>query len=301
MNIFGNNQELETDFPTFSNEPLFPFTWETPFTFENLDDDIFGKDSNKELMSKQSKDTAVTKTGFTGYKSDHVFNDLVDFWESNETAKKGCQTEQTPQTTEFSEAPKINLSKNQSFSNQSTNEYLHREYCEVVREVLKNSHKSEKELVYRKDVINKYILRSFRKSICKLFRGKFKRPGRSSKPFEITKGKLLKEAHQLGIINLEHDYISDEFQEFIWWMAISKMTHKSKLLFNQNNKAIEILSDILTHYSHAKMDLVFGNRNISWLFQFYMDNLLETSLQRLPKHKREIYTKAAFDISQSFK
>jgi len=76
-----------------------------------------------------------------------------------------------------------------------------KEYYEVVEITLKNSGNIGKELSFRKDVVNKIILRLFRKSISKLFTMRVKKPSRSNKTADQIKSKLLDKAYKLGLLD----------------------------------------------------------------------------------------------------
>mmetsp|Transcript_12737 Transcript_12737/g.14337 ORF Transcript_12737/g.14337 Transcript_12737/m.14337 type:complete len:91 (-) Transcript_12737:288-560(-) len=89
----------------------------------------------------------------------------------------------------------------------------------IKREIKENSNEIRNDLMFRKDVVNKYILRSFRKSISKLFRSKFKRPSRSSQSFEFIRESIQSEAVRLGLINniddINEDENTKEYKEFV--------------------------------------------------------------------------------------
>ena len=129
------------------------------------------------------------------------------------------------------------------------------DYSSLVNDILNRSDQyTGDDLSYRKDVQNKKILRAFRKYTANLFKS-CKRPSRSKKPFKKVKEDLVKEAIQIGIIQWDNWVESfDDFKEFVWWMAMAKVTNKTKRLFNYKNKSIRDLSDILESYSHEKLE-----------------------------------------------
>mmetsp|Transcript_9354 Transcript_9354/g.10577 ORF Transcript_9354/g.10577 Transcript_9354/m.10577 type:complete len:108 (+) Transcript_9354:237-560(+) len=93
---------------------------------------------------------------------------------------------------------------------------------------------------------------------------------------------------------------SADFKEFVCWMAISKMTHRAKPLFNYNNETIRTLSDILSNYSHSKLNALYKCKYAAKIFKYFIKNCLASTLSHFPEHRQIIYTKAAVDILHNF-
>lgn len=146
--------------------------------------------------------------------------------------------------------------------------------------------------------INSYFGLS-NKTISKLFTLNSKRPSRTCKSMEEIKALLLKEAVKLDLYNPDI-WNDSEFKEFVWWMAISKLTHRTKPFFDYNNEAIKILSDVLGHYSHSKLTSFYKNMSICKLFKYYIENCFQEIIKNFPEFKRNIYTKAAVDMVRMF-
>ena len=127
------------------------------------------------------------------------------------------------------------------------------DYSSLVDQILDRSDQYGKELSCRRDVLSKRILRAFRKYIAKLFTSN-KGRSKAGKPFEEVKNELVKEAIDLRLINSTPEGTSEELKEFICWMAIAKVTDKTRRLFNYQNKSIKDMADILSHYSHTKLE-----------------------------------------------
>jgi len=128
------------------------------------------------------------------------------------------------------------------------------DYSMLVKRLMNRSDKYGTSIKHRKDVVNKKILRSFRKFISACFKVKNKKPSKITKPFDTLKQELVVDAQKIGLytpVNSKEN--SEEFEEFICWLAMNKMTQLAKSKFDYNNEAIMLLSDILEKYSHSKL------------------------------------------------
>ena len=176
-----------------------------------------------------------------------------------------------------------------------------KDFSLVSSEALNMSQSPLNQLCYRRDVVNKNILRLFRKKISKLFSWKIKRQRGWLNSSEDLKKKLLIQAEDLGLINLEDEnHKSREFQELVCWIAISKMTIKLKSIFDFKNKSVQILSDILCSYSHSKLLNLYEDKLIWMLFDYFIKHWFTSSIEPFSHWKRIIYTKAAIDMMQNF-
>ena len=294
--------------PSFEKEESFHFNFDTPFEFPEF----------KEVTPKQSQnipfikdddfnDIFSTLVPFNSSGNDSPLLKVSSVWKDSPKNIPDCYEgalEDSFKAEEVLEEPKnIQVDSNPKDIQESVidQDYLVKEFSQVVSDSLKNGTDIGSELSYRKDVVNKFMLRTFRKAISKMFRVKIKRPSRTTRPIEEIKVQLMEEAENMGIINIyDPEESTEEFREFVCWMAISKMTHRSRPLFNLFNQAIELLSDILGNYSHAKLRLVYKNKHIAKVYRYFMKNCLKSSLEKYPKHKQTVYIKAAFDMAQNF-
>mmetsp|Transcript_17622 Transcript_17622/g.15539 ORF Transcript_17622/g.15539 Transcript_17622/m.15539 type:complete len:94 (+) Transcript_17622:746-1027(+) len=70
----------------------------------------------------------------------------------------------------------------------------------------------------------------------------------------MVKEDLVSEAVQIGLLNPNNsEENTEEFKEFICWMAMAKVTTRTKKLFCYKNISIKNLSEVLTSYSHNKL------------------------------------------------
>jgi len=296
---------MEFYYPDFMQTENPNFSWEAPFIFESLDDDLFvEKEKEDSSKGKQRNEANSFLSSDKNEWQGSSRNNLVIFKENEENSQElwSLPTQNSPpklnkNNEEVKELEKENDWEINGLSEPSIYEI---EYFKVVEITLKNSRKVGKELAYRKDVVNKIILRLFRKSIAKLFTMRVKRPSRSNKTADEIKDKLLKKAISLGLLDSEemHD---KQYREFVWWMAMSKITKKAKPMFDYRNKTIKTFSNILHHYSHGKLSDLYEDRNIERIYKYFMDECLQKSLSQYPDYKRIIYTKAAMDIAQEFR
>ena len=92
----------------------------------------------------------------------------------------------------------------------------------------------------------------------------------------------------------------DEFHEFICWMAMSKNTLKTRSLFDNQNKSINLLEKILTKYSHSKLKELYSDQNIAVLFSVFFEKGTKGFLRDLPKEKRNLYKEAIIEMNTKF-
>eukprot|EP00343_Euplotes_focardii_P003023 CAMPEP_0205805592 /NCGR_PEP_ID=MMETSP0205-20121125/8867_1 /ASSEMBLY_ACC=CAM_ASM_000278 /TAXON_ID=36767 /ORGANISM="Euplotes focardii, Strain TN1" /LENGTH=298 /DNA_ID=CAMNT_0053077067 /DNA_START=6 /DNA_END=902 /DNA_ORIENTATION=- len=144
-------------------------------------------------------------------------------------------------------------------------------YSILVDSLLIRSHKTCKSLTYRKDVVNKKILRAFKKRICSQFLLKEKRPCRALNSIKVLKDNLLKEATRIGLISSK-DKKDKELSELVCWMSMTKITKITKSIFDYQNQSISTLDDILSKYSHVKLRSLSKNKKIAKIFAYFVKN-----------------------------
>ncbi|CAI2359783.1 unnamed protein product [Moneuplotes crassus] len=157
------------------------------------------------------------------------------------------------------------------------------------------------ELCFRKDVIHKRIMRGFKKFIVKLFDSIRIRPCRLKNRDTSFKQEMIHEAQRLNIINSEESEQIGDLNEFLCWMAMSKNTQKTKSLFDVNNKSILLMNEILSKYSHSKLEGLYGDSNIGMLFHYFIINGLEDFLDACPSDKKDLYQKYSLLICNNFR
>ncbi|CAI2380882.1 unnamed protein product [Moneuplotes crassus] len=150
------------------------------------------------------------------------------------------------------------------------------------------------ELKHRKDVVNKKMVRAFKKFMTECFSSRNKRPSKIKIPFEALKQQLLDDAQELELYNPTNmEENSEDFKELVCWLAMRKMTKLTKGLFNYKNGAIRLLSDILVKYSHSKLEKVLQSRLIGKAFKFFVEHGLEEFISGLPQKSQDVYRKTA--------
>ena len=69
----------------------------------------------------------------------------------------------------------------------------------------------------------------------------------------------------------------------------------------KNVEEIEVLDDILTSYSHAKVNRIYKYENIRILFEFFMIHNKDHFLDSLEGEKRDRYDDALGELIENFK
>jgi len=174
-------------------------------------------------------------------------------------------------------------------------------YSKIVDNIIKSEEVSKKKFNYRKDVVNKRIVRHFRKYILNLFHIENKMPCRNKRPVKVLKKEIIDQAIDIGIINVNNpDENNTEYKEFVSWMAMDKKTTKTKRMFNYKNESIRILSDMLGKYSHTKLENVYKDENTARLFAFFVKKGTEEFLSQFSGESRSIYKKNLEEFCKKF-
>lgn len=113
------------------------------------------------------------------------------------------------------------------------------------------------------------------------------------------KDTLIGEARTINLLPNDES-INGDLKELICWMAMSKNTAKAKSLFDTSNKSIAILEEVLTKYSHKKLEQIYEDKNISMIFEYFINNGLGDFIKRCPKSKKRLYKKHALSIHSYF-
>ena len=80
-------------------------------------------------------------------------------------------------------------------------------------------------------------------------------------------------SNRIGLIDLKPKESSlIEFKELICWLGFAKITKKVRRMFSDENSAINLLEDVLSNYSHRKLDIVLYNESIRALLIYFIDN-----------------------------
>ena len=174
-------------------------------------------------------------------------------------------------------------------------------YTGLVSSIFHKSENKSVELSLRKDVANKWILRGFKKYIIKLFNSKRIRPCRLNLKYEAYKNTLILEAKNLRIIDSEINGVNKNFEEFVCWMAMSKNTLRTKSLFDYENESIVLMDEILTKYSHKKLESLYKNQNIASVYEYFIKNGLEEFMMKFPQNKKWIYLDYALEMLEKFR
>ncbi|CAI2377808.1 unnamed protein product [Moneuplotes crassus] len=138
----------------------------------------------------------------------------------------------------------------------------------------------------RRDVINKRIIRYFRKYIRELS-PEHKMLCRITKPISQLKSEMIDRAIHLGILNEDSD---ESFKEYLCWMCTYKKTDKVNKIFDLSNPSIKLSSDLFLKYTHLKLDLALENKNIASMFMFFIRNKREEFLSQFSEDLRKVYS-----------
>ena len=129
-------------------------------------------------------------------------------------------------------------------------------------------------LANRRDVINKSILRGFKRFFVKLLN--IKDNDNLSTPSKFKQNcqkEIINRARKLGILELAPDDSSyDSFEELIIFLGYAKITKQVRKMFNADNSAIHLIEDVLTNYSHQKLNKMFKNKEIKVLFKYFIEH-----------------------------
>jgi len=175
-------------------------------------------------------------------------------------------------------------------------------YSQMVDSIFGESDKPQgfTELSERRDVVNKRILRGFKKFIADLFIEHRVRPCRLKNKDTSFKQGLIVQAKSIGLIPQEKNYDTEHFRELVCWMAMSKNTCKAKALFDYSNQSIVKFEDLLSRYSHKKLEMIYQDSNIAQIYEYFMHNGMECFIQKCPEDKRKVYSEWLIEIQNQF-
>ena len=174
----------------------------------------------------------------------------------------------------------LNPSNNKQYLNmENDSESLNRQLSIIFKE--KNNKFNT--LANRRDVINKAILRGFKKFFVDLLKScnpQKKAFSKNLKPLSRTN--VLTAAKDFGILNLKPTQdLDDEFEDLIYWLSFPKITKKVMNLTKDANSSIAILYEVLSNYTHHKLELVFKNKNIMALFGYFNRNVKDRFIYKI--------------------
>ena len=146
------------------------------------------------------------------------------------------------------------------------------DFNDQLNSIFRTSKDKNKELANRKDVINKAILRGFKKFFVNLLtQSKAYLPETSKKSKIVFKQSFIEQISKLGLLDLKPNESSqEEFSEFICWMGYPKITKKVRSLFSYNNPAIILMENVLSSYSHNKLNQFMNNKSIKVLLSYFI-------------------------------
>ena len=124
----------------------------------------------------------------------------------------------------------------------------------------------------RRDVINKAILRGFKKFFVNLFNTPNQKIKVLSKEsVGIHKSSVLDKARLLGLYDLwQNQDQRDDYDNFIYWLSFPKITQKIMSLSENKSSTISLFHDLLMSYSHQKLYKMFENKVIMNLFKYFI-------------------------------
>ena len=124
----------------------------------------------------------------------------------------------------------------------------------------------------RRDVINKTILRGFKKFFVELFDTQKLKINKSFKPsIKASESYVLERAKYYGMYdyNWAQENVND-YESFIYWLSFPKITQKVMRLSTSKLSAINVFHDLLMSYSHQKLDMIFENKVIMSIFKYFI-------------------------------
>lgn len=194
----------------------------------------------------------------------------------------GCSTEEAPQ---FS----FNFPKQEPLVEKVSEPVHLEEKCATKKNYSKLVNKlvtpQSSKTVIRTDVINKRIIRFFRKYICELSTER-RMVCRLKRPITDVKNDMINQATSLGLLSPEAD---EAQKEFMCWMCMNKKTSKVNQVFDLENASIKLASDLFLKYSHKKLNLALTNKNIASLFMFFIRHQKDEFLSLFSSDVREAY------------
>ena len=127
-------------------------------------------------------------------------------------------------------------------------------------------------LANRRDVMNKVILRGFKRFFVKLLNPKDDKDLSPSTKFKQNgRLRIITRAYEIGLQNLIPNNSSvNSFEELISFMGYAKITKQVRKMFSSDNLAINLLEDILMSYSHHKLKQILNNNDIKALFEYFI-------------------------------
>ena len=139
-------------------------------------------------------------------------------------------------------------------------------------EILSTKKNKNNDLANRRDVINKAILRGFKKYFVNLLNNIKPKSLDSSKRIKyLNKSSLMEQAKAIRLIEMSPNQESKlEFEELVCWMGFPKNTKKVRCMFSFENSAISLMEDVISYYSHQKLSLALKNESIKVLFSYFI-------------------------------
>lgn len=165
--------------------------------------------------------------------------------------------------------------------------------------------KSSERLSYkRRDVINKCILRAFRKyyrktlqkQLCKMLM----KPS-SSEDIKITLSSKnwLNDLTAL-ILPSNSECTSDELYEILAWICNPNSSTAQKTKISDISSNVEMLDSIFRSYSHKKLQIVFQSKAIMYMFLHFMKHGKEAMMRQPNIKNRQDYEEAFSDFAFNF-
>ena len=156
-----------------------------------------------------------------------------------------------------------------------------------IDDILSSKRMKPNSLADRRDVVNKTILRGFKRFFSSILNKTSKRNSKQTiKPIHHIKSEVIDKAKVLDLLKLKPAESSqDEFEELIYWMSFWKFTTKIKWSFKTQFASIKILDDILTNYSHHKLRNLYLNKEIMSLFEYFIKFGKENFMEEIKRNK----------------
>ena len=141
-----------------------------------------------------------------------------------------------------------------------------------IDDILSLRRRKSNSLANRRDVVNKSILRGFKKFFFNLLNQESKIPIKLTKKLNSDiKSEIIHRAINLGLLNLKPiESKQEDFESLICWMGFWKNTEKVKHIFDDKFASINIMSNILENYSHHKLSKLYKNKEIMSLFGYFI-------------------------------
>ena len=163
--------------------------------------------------------------------------------------------------------------------------------AEQLDDIFKDKEVNTNDLSKRKDVVNKVVLRAFKKFIVsRLKTNNRRRRNKNMVSLVQLKQEIIDRAELINLIDYSNPELSSpEYIDLVCWLSVAKNTKETKNLVDPSNESIAAIQVVLTQYSHSKLEKVFEDLHIKKVFEYFLNHGKQEVLNSLPNGKRDLY------------